>query len=471
MRKLILFELNEVPYSVIDYFCQKYPKSHLAKTLPHCTQYETYTEDEGELHPWSTWPTVHRGISNHQHHLKDFGESLENVDAEYPPVWKILNQCHVSTGVFASLHSYPMPHNHQNYAFYVPDLFAADSRAYPHHIIPFQEFNLIMSRKSGRNVDSGIDLPKAFKMLKGVPSLGITLKTLIKIAGQLVNERKKPHLKTRRRTYQSVLAFDIYMKLLRTRTPQFSTYFSNHVASAMHRYWAATFPNDYKVNNLPSQWIQDFSGEIDFAMKRVDEFFEALTHFADANPEYKIIVASSMGQNATIAELVKTGMSVKNLKKFLSRLGFQDHEWDIRPAMHPQYNIIVHEDKVHAFINTLDKLEVGGTLLTYRTKAHGFFSIDFGQANLEVDYALLKGDRISFEDLGLCKEAVDDESAGTAYHVSEGSLFIYDPLDTTTVKNRNRYLSTLTIAPSILENFGVAVPKYMSNQRVPEIVA
>jgi len=469
MRKLILFELNEVPYAVIDYFCQKYPESHLANTLPSCVQYVTHTEDLGEeLHPWSTWPTLHRGVSNQQHHVKDLGEDLEVIDKEYPPIWKILQAHDVSTGVFASLHSYPMPKNYERYAFYVPDPFAADGNAHPYYLRPFQEFNLSMSRRSSRNVDSGIDCKAALKTLVHLPSIGITMKTLGKVAGQLVEELRRPHVKTRRRTYQSVLAFDIYTKLLRTGTPRFSTYFSNHVASAMHRYWAATFPNDYAVNNLPTQWIQDFGGEIDFAMEKFDDFFQELTRFADANPEYKVIVASSMGQKATIAELVNTRMSLNNMPKFLGRLGLHENDWDARPAMHPQYNILVHEPKVQKFTHTLDKLEVGGRRLTYRVKRGGFFSLDFGHANLEVGYALLNGERISFEDLGLCNEVIEDESAGTAYHDPEGSLFIYDPLERTTRQGRN-HISTLAIAPSILENFGVAVPAYMSEGRIPNM--
>jgi len=470
MRKNILFELNEVPFSVIDYFCQKFPQSHMARIVPLCVQYTTYTDDEGELHPWATWPTVHRGVTNHDHKLKDFGESLEAVDMQYPPIWKIMQSHNISTGVFASLHSYPMPSNVEQYAFYIPDLFAADSQVHPSKIRPFQEFNLKMSRRSGRNVDSGVDLPVASRMLLNTPSLGVTMKTCVSLAGQLLNERRIPRMKTRRRTFQSVLAFDIYMKLLRSHQPQFSTFFSNHVASAMHRYWAATFPGDYAVNHLPPQWIHDYREEIDFAMERVDEFLKQLTQFADVNPEYTVIVASSMGQKATIAELVKTRSSVKDMPKFLTRLGLNQNEWEPRPAMHPQYNLVVQEDKVAALSNILDKLEVGGSVLTYRTKRNGFFSIDFGHVNLEIDYALLNGEKISFDELGICNETVDDESAGTAYHDPEGSLLIYDPQHITTVRCRKAFINTVAIAPSLLENFGLPVPTYMSNARIPELV-
>jgi hypothetical protein len=470
MRKIILFELNEVPFTVLDYFCKKFPASHLAKTLPFCAQYETYTADKGELHPWATWPTLHRGVSSQQHQIKDFGQNRQEIDKEYPPVWAILNHHKISTGVFASMNSYPMPQDARSYAFYVPDPFAADGKAYPARVIPFQEFNLAMSRRSEVNAHKGIDVKSALKMLGHLPYLGITRKTLTQVIGQLLKEKVTPHLATRRRTYQSVLAFDVYLKLLRTGEPRFSTYFSNHVASTLHRYWAATFPNDYEVNNLPQQWITKYGGEIDFAMKKFDEIFEELTAFVDTNPAYKIIVASSMGQKGTIAELVNTRTCVKDVQRLMARLGLQADEWENRPAMHPQCNVVIHEAKIQVFTNALERLDINKNPLQYRCHGNGHFSLDFGQVNLAVDYAILHGEKISFKELGLGNEPVDDESAGTAYHIPEGSLFIYDPVDTVTEKERKYECSTLALAPSILENFDITAPPYMSHLRVPEIV-
>ena len=470
MRKIIFFELNEVPFSILDDYCLKKPGSHLAKTLPYCAQYETYTEDKGELHPWATWPTVHRGISNQQHQIKDFGQNLEQIDKEYPPIWKILTEQSISTGVFASMNSYPLPQNYQRYSFYVPDPFAADSQAHPGYVIPFQAFNLGMSRKSEVNVDGSIDIKAAVKVLATLPLLGITMTTLTNVVGQLMEERKMAHIKTRRRTYQSVLSFDVYMKLLRTRQPEFSTYFSNHVASTMHRYWAATFPHDYEVNNLPETWIQKYGGEIDFAMEKFDEFFKELTTFADANPDYQVVVASSMGQKGTIAELVKTRTSVQDVSKLMSKLGLKANEWEIRPAMHPQCNVMIQGSKIQEFTKSLDALVIDGNRLQYRNNGKGHFSLDFGHVNLADDYALLNAEKVSFQELGISNHSVDDESVGTAYHISEGSLFIYDPLNKTLKKDRKHQWSTLSIAPSILENFGLPVPPYMSHTRVPDLV-
>ena len=84
--KIILFELNEVPVRIFEHFCKTNPGSALAQKMAECFKYETYTEDKGWLEPWITWPTVHRGVTNQQHAIADFGQDLSQQDNEFPPV-------------------------------------------------------------------------------------------------------------------------------------------------------------------------------------------------------------------------------------------------------------------------------------------------------------------------------------------------------------------------------------------------
>jgi hypothetical protein len=468
MRKIIFFELNEVPFSIIDYYCKKYPQSTLARILPKTYQYETVTEDVGHLSPWITWPTVHRGVTNVKHNIKDFGEDLSKVDGEFPPIWKILKKSGISTGVFASMHSFPIPADYKEYSFYVPDPFAGDSSSHPSNLIPFQKFNLAMSRKSGRNVDTGIDLKSAASAALSMPAIGIKAKTLVEVAGQIVKERSQPWIKTRRRTYQSVMAFDVYMNLLRKTKPQFSTYFSNHAASTMHRYWAATFPDHYKEYHLDKEWQSTYSGEIDFVMNKFDDFLETLLAFVNANQEYKLVVLSSMGQKATVAEEVRSESYCKDFGKWMEWLGLKQDEWEPRFAMHPQYNMqIVKEEKIKEICDKLDQLYINGKPISYREK-EGFFSLDLGHKNLPDDFAVFKGEKVPFQTLGLTNEPIDDHTGSTAYHIPEGSLLIYDPQETSVKNSRVSGISTTAVAPSILQNFKLEVPAYMTTQRIKE---
>ena len=82
-------------------------------------------------------------------------------------------------------------------------------------------------------------------VLRRTRSLGIRPATYAALGRQLLAERRTPGISNRRRTYQSVLLFDIFERQLRRTRPEFSSFFTNHLAAAMHRYWAAHRPGDY----------------------------------------------------------------------------------------------------------------------------------------------------------------------------------------------------------------------------------
>ena len=342
MKKIVLFELNEVPYKILDQFCKDHSASFLAKTLRYCPQYTVSSYDQN-LHPWTTWPSLHRGVDVQKHQIKNFGQDLTATNQEYPPIWEMLTSHGIKTGVFGSLHSFPLPKNSEDYAFYVPDAFATDARTHPESASLFQEFNLAMTRDSGRTVAKRIHWSGAANILFNCRQLGIQPSTFADLAKHAVAEKITPWKRIRRRTYQAVLGFDVFMKLLSATKPQFCTFFTNHVASSMHRYWAAKFPDDYPECDFDQKWRQTYGNEIDFSMDKVDGFLKRLADFVDINPDYSIWVCASMGQAATKAKKVETQLVIKNLSKFLKAFGLHEGDWERCQSMVPQYNIRVRK--------------------------------------------------------------------------------------------------------------------------------
>ena len=169
-RKVIFFELNEVPVRIFEHYCRVYPNSVLARRMPECLKFETYSEDKGQgwLEPWITWPTVHRGVADNQHRISDFGQDLNEQDSQFPPVWKLLVRNGIKTGVCGSLHTYPMPTDFTNYEFFIPDTFAAGSECFPQNISAFQAFNLQLARESARNVSTRVPWQGALNLLARV---------------------------------------------------------------------------------------------------------------------------------------------------------------------------------------------------------------------------------------------------------------------------------------------------------------
>lgn len=464
-KKIILFELNEVPYRVIDDYCHVNPKSSLAQLLPACAQYETYSEDVSSLSPWKTWPSVHRGVNDECHLLQNFGQDLTEADDEHPPVWKLLTRYGVKTGIFGSLHSYPMPESLENYVFYFPDTFAAGSECFPPKLSAFQQLNLQMVQESARNVSSNIPRRSALKVLADAPALGFKISTFGKIGKQLISERLQNWHKVRRRTYQAVLAFDIFMKQLKSTKPDFATFFTNHVASSMHRFWAARFPDDYDTFEFEDEWVKTYRSEIHFTMSKFDEFFKTLVRFVNRYPEYTLWFCTSMGQAATIAKPLETQLYIADVTRFMKQFGLGESEWDKRPSMLPRYNFYVTESKAVEFRETLRKMVIDGRPVEVYEAANHFFCIRLGHEDLykKPQYVQLNGQEISFEDMGLINEEIEDKSNTTAYHIPQGSLFIYNPRDQRPKNTRRSQVSTLDIAPTILKNFSVPIPEYMKH--------
>ena len=462
MKKIILFELNEVPFRIIDYFTDGHPESTLAKALPNCRKFETFSEDSGHLSPWTTWPTVHRGVPNNSHFIANFGQDLSEIDSEFPPIWRILAEAGLSVGVCGSLHSYPMPKSLDGYSFYLPDTFAAGSECFPSSLDASQEFNLSMARASPRNVQRKVDWGAAIRMLKSMPDLGFRFRTAQQIAGQLLEERKNPWKTVRRRTYQTILAFDVFMRQLQKNRPRFSTFFTNHVASSMHRYWAALFPGDYETFDYDDKWVSTYRTEIDFTMGVTDQLFTRVKNFADRNQGYQIWITTSMGQEATTAEPIETQVYLSDPDKFFGLLMGDDFgDWNTRPAMAPQSNFQVNS-KADDLERALGDIKIAGNKIDFRRVDGAFFSLDFGQKNIrEEDRIVVINDTAhSFEDAGLDNVEITDKSGCSAYHIPQGSMLVYDPTYSRQSDERIS-VSTTQLAPTILSQLDVSVPKYM----------
>ena len=157
-KKLIIYELNELPKQVVEFYVSKYPNSNIALMHNNGIYIDTYTTDTGELHPWTTWPTFYRGIDNKKHKIQ-FINQKTNINKKYPPVWEILTEEKLNIGIFGSLQSYP-PLINKNVKFFLPDTFSPDSKAYPKNLSTFQNFNLtIATNNSGtsRNITPFFD--------------------------------------------------------------------------------------------------------------------------------------------------------------------------------------------------------------------------------------------------------------------------------------------------------------------------
>jgi hypothetical protein len=464
-RRFILFELNEVPLRVVRYYADRNPGSAFNKLLARGRHWTTVTPDQGHLSPWITWPTLHRGVSSAEHGIGALGQDVSAADRKFPPVWSILAAAGRRVGMFGSLHSYPPPADLGGYDFYVPDTFAAGPEAKPAELAAFQQFNLHMVDRSGRNVSGELPVKQALPFLLRTLPAGIRPATMAKVARQVASERIWRHRTARRRTIQSLLAFDLFLAQLQSKKPDAAFFFTNHVASSMHRYWPATFTGDYSTTKWSEEWVQRFAGELDYVMGEADQMLADLLAFAERNPDYLVLVASSMGQAAVdeANRQITSEVLLREMDKFLKAVGVEGG-WQRRRTMEPTYTLTFEqESSADDCMAGLERLKIaGGPIDHRRLDAH---SIEFvlGHSNIaDDDLTITIGNRsVAPAEIGLANVPIEDEVGAAAYHIPEGMLLAYDPRLEWQPADTARPISTTSIAPALLELLGVRPPAYM----------
>lgn len=474
MKSVVFFEANEIPARLIDDHVRRRPGSALAKLVDASRTYVTECEDEVELDPWISWPTLHRGVKDKDHGIFHLGQSLDWADRTYPPIWRLLHEAGVDVGVFGSLHSSHVPDDAESYSFYVPDYFAAKAYAHPRDMLPFQEFNLLMTRRSARNIDPGLPLKEAAKFGSSALSNGLSIGTMTQVATQLAEERISPGKKVRRRNLQPIIGLDLFLSLLEKKKPKFATFYTNHVAAAMHRYWAAYFTQDYSPSNpMGQEWIDKYKEELPKSMDVLDGMIAKLMRHVERQPNTVLILASSLGQ----AAIQNTGhtrgfTTVTDVARLMDFLNVDAAHWKPGHAMVPCVSVELDPEIAAGVAARLETIEVMGDRpvrndreiapMSFQLKDDRSLHLYFYWEGREPAGEVKLGNRVaSLEEAGFGFFMHEDNVACSAHHVPEGFMAIYDPGGLAAGKGMRSEVSTLAIAPALLKNFDVPPPAYM----------
>ena len=427
MSRIICLELNEVPNEIMIEFLPKIKRDNKADFIYS----PTISNDRGHLHPWVTWSSVHRGVSHHVHEISDINQECSRQNDLYPTIMDELSNQGYRVGVFGSMHSGSVPiSQHKKYSFFVPEAFAKHSECKPSTLNDFQKLNLSMSRKSARVVDKSI--PR-FKYLLG--ALKSYLKHAYHFRGlfcafkQLAIEIPFPWTKTRRRILQSDILFDTYMSLLNKSNPDYSNFFTNHVASSMHRFWEAKFPNHYPTKISSEKWIKRYKYEIDEAMKSTIYYIKSLIKYAENNKDTQLWIISSMGQ-AAVKNYKKSEFfyEIDNMDNFLYSLVGFEVDFEQLPQMIPIYGLESSEETITLIEEKLKTISCNIDLkISSRTsKTIAFIFSKKPSKNIDGEPSFINSatnNRVKIE--GIRKIHIDEDSGSSAYHVPQGILYRY----------------------------------------------
>ena len=448
--KLIVYEINELPLKLLNYYLSINPNGGFGKLIRDGHLMSTICTNKGELHPWSTWPTFHRGVTNSQHNINYINQDLSSINSLYPPIWSLLNQKGITTGVFGSLQSYP-PSNNKHSLFYLPDTFAPEPYAYPSALSIFQQFNLklVSQNKATAGKFTLTDL-LYFLILVFLGSF--SFKSVIKTIAHPITELFSKQYRNKRSLFQALLSFDLYYKHLTYFRPQFSTYFTNHLAGMMHRYWIHVFPDDFPDSSAPSIFYRDLVLE---ALDITDNHLLQLKNYCDKN-NTELLIASSMGQSAIDRGKYYPEYLIDNSSALLSFLELPSDDYVFLLSMQP--DIIVDCKSFRARDLLLKKILLFTDSTNHQLLRHRY-STDSLRVNLSLatSKAYDAGKKVFYNGnpFPLSKSGlkVISRHPGTAYHTAEGIVVAYGSTIQTLISSRNLDTMDTTLFKDIILDF------------------
>ena len=414
-KKLLIYELNELPPRLLFEYIKLRPYSNFSYLYKNNYFLETYTRDTGELHPWVTWPSLYRGVPNYIHQIKYINQDL-SIAKKYPPVWEELVEF-IDVGIFGSLQSYPPPLK-KNYKFFLPDTFAPDSQAYPHNLRKFQNFNLGLAANNKAFAKS-INLKSLIELINLISIGQFKINSLSKTTIHVLKEFLIPKYKKRRQLIYPILGFDVFWKHYLEFKPSFSTFFTNHLASVMHRYWYDLFPDDYESDKEPSLFnSQSIIKALDISDKQVGIILKFIR-----NQNTDLWILSSMGQQAIDRGNYISELYLYSFSKFLEFLGFDPKRYTLLPSMQPDICISCasKDDLINMQKEIQTIVDIKGKQFIYeRYNATGLrvnFFLSQNENLLAKNEFLHNGKLCKLSDMGL---KLIDRDQGTGYHSPEG---------------------------------------------------
>ncbi|HVA08405.1 MAG TPA: hypothetical protein VNG12_16845 [Acidimicrobiales bacterium] len=454
-RRVLLYEINEVPWEIWDLYVAARPKSNFAGLMADAMQRTTVDEDTVELQPWRSWTTLHRSMYSKDHRSLDLGQDPTSFMGT--PLWDVVDASDLPVGLFGVLQSWP-PHPFRAGGFFVPDSFARDSKTIPASLERFQSFNTSMTSENSFTSTDRLAPTRVATAALDLLAKGISPWSTYEVIRHLGHEARDDRFKAARPIVQVLPCFDVFWKLHRRFAPALSIFFTNHVASMMHRFWGDWVP-DYQSNGYAADEI--FRRFILQALDFFDHQLGVMKAWVDRNDETVLILAGAIGQGPIQYHPTNESYVLEHPDRLAAALGLHGPRAGI--AMYPRVSLefpdgselpaawVAFESAKGNLGPMFSDLRIFGSTLAVEVAQYPGSDDPLSR---EVSWSMLDGTarQGTIDDLGI---VIRQRPGGgnTAHHIPDGAFLAYgkgiapDP-------SREKS-SILDVAPSLLGLLGL----------------
>jgi hypothetical protein len=282
MQRTIQIEFNELSPTLIDEFIDAGELPNFSLLRDTSEVFVTDASDEVDLEPWIQWPTLHTGIDDSEHGIRNLGEA-DRVRGR--GVARELAAVGFNVGVFGSMNLGYGPLD----SFVVPDPWNPDSPPHPTALRPFTDFvNSAVQENSADRLDKRAAVP----FLAYLATHGLTPATAVAAARQLLDERRDPGLKWRRSLVLDSMSYDLFRNLMRHHDVAYATFFSNSTAHFQHYFWRNFRPQCFSAPPPP----EDHPSLSDAVLTGYRNYDRLLGRFLTDFPSERLVFATALSQ-------------------------------------------------------------------------------------------------------------------------------------------------------------------------------
>lgn len=281
-KNLLLIELNEVNFDVVDFYIKKNPgKFPSLENLMDGSNIRTKSEKNYEkLEPWIQWVSVHTGLSYEEHSIFRLGDI---VCSKVPQFFEVLEQNGIDVGNISAMNA---ENRLTKPAYFIPDPWtktATDGSFWSKALAQ------AISQAVNDNAQSKITLISVFALVFGLVRFAKLrhYSLYLKLA---LNSRKASW---RKALFLDLFLHDVHMGLLDLKKPGFSTVFLNAGAHIQHHYF---------LNSKAIKEITDLRNPSWYIPETLDPFADMLEVYETILGEYiklnnsELIIATGLTQ-------------------------------------------------------------------------------------------------------------------------------------------------------------------------------
>lgn len=455
---MIVLEFNELSPALMDTFIGQGYLPNFKRLRDSSQVFTTDAEEVApNLDPWIQWVTVHSGLSYDEHGIFHLGDGHKLA---VKSLWDLISGAGKTVWVCGSMNiKYDLPLR----GAVVPDPWTVGVSPYPADFEPYYRF---VQRNVQEYTNDRVPLSKGdyFRFLRFMVSHGLSLRTILSIFSQLVNERRTGKGKWKRATILDKLQRDVFLYYFKKLRPQFSTFFLNSTAHFQHAHWRNMDPEPFKIKPTDADQAE-YQHAVRYGYEEMDRIVGEIVSAAPKNAT--IVMATALSQQpCLIYEDIggKTFYRARTFGPLLDFVGITGCE-SVEPVMSEEFHLRFRDegDATKAAIALAGLRVDGRQAMQVERRGTNVFSGCIIYSQLE-HAAVLEGGADG-KNTPFFRLFYQVESLKSGMHHPDGILWMRVPGMRPRVYDEK--VSLRDLPPTLLSLFGIEKPAYMNGKVLP----